>query len=81
MILIREYIKNNNEYRVIILDPQVIVVASIHIYVKDWSAYIGTIEYDCDKEFLNVVKNGTKISEKLATHLFPKIAKKYKWRD
>ena len=68
-------------YAIKILDTHVIVVASINKRVNEWSVYIGSIEYDFNKEWKNIANNGTKIDKRIAELLFPMYAMAYKWRD
>ena len=51
------------------------IVASVHIFVGDWSAYIGK------GNILDVAHWGNKVLKETAEKFFPEIAKKYMWRD
>jgi len=61
----------------------VLIVAKANIYngrPQDWSAYIGNIERDREKEWKQVHDHGDKIPRRLAKFLFPDFAKRYTWR-
>lgn len=65
------------------LGKTVLVVAKANIYngkPQDWSAYIGNIEKDREKEWKQVYDHGSKIGYNLAKFLFPDFAKRYRWR-
>jgi len=72
--------KMDKQIRYKALDMKVLVVA-VEGAVKDWACYIGAVKGENhEREFMQVAQHGTKISEKMATMLFPDFANKFTWR-
>lgn len=64
------------------ISSDVLVVASIHEKVGDWSAYIGAAtEFSHKDAALRVWHHGTKIQKEIAEIIFPELKDKYLWRD
>jgi hypothetical protein len=62
------------------LDEHVLVVATSGF--GEWTAYIGAVPgHSHDAEVSEVAANGSKLSQKLATILFPTLAAENRWRD
>jgi len=71
----------NKLYRIVPLATRVLVVASVNTSVKDWSAYIDAVPGENhENEWEEVARFGAKISQEMATLLFPELEKLYCWR-
>ena len=63
------------------LDRRVLVVA-VETEGMDWAAYIDAVDgISHEKEYMSVAQTGTKVTEKMGTMLFPRLAEKLPWRD
>jgi len=64
----------------IALDRKVLAVA-IEGSVKDWAAYIGSVDGENHgMEAEEVRRSGSKLPREIAEYLFPYFAKRFRWR-
>lgn len=74
--------ENSHYYRIIPLATEVLVVASVNVPVGDWAAYIDAVHGEShEKEWHNVKRMGSKLSQHIAEAIFPELKEKYRWRD
>jgi hypothetical protein len=74
----REY-KEIIDYRA--LDSKVLVVAVAQEPIDEWSAYIGAVPgKHHSQEYLDVKAEGSKLSQEIASVIFPDFSNKYSWR-
>ena len=73
---------NQQRVKYIALAQRVLAVAVASLDVKDWSAYVDAVYgINHDHEWQNVAEQGAKLSQDVATLLFPSFAIEYTWRE